>query len=717
MKPRPIRWFVACLVALVFGTLALGAPAASHDDGSGTIVEIDKPDELKPAVLQIAAGTTVTWVNKEDRTHRVRAATGTFDSGSLGKDATFNFRFDAAGTYSYSLGTLSNSSWSWWAGGTITVNGANPTPTPTAAPTEPPATQPTTGAAVSINDDFFTPATLNVAVGTTVVWTNRGGSKHTVTATGVFDSGVLSPGATFSFTFATPGTYRYVCEIHGGMTGTIVVGDGQTAAQPTPTAPAPTPTPVPTAIPQPSGAMVHILDNSYSPRTLTVPVGTTVTWMHTGTVKHTVTATGLFDSGILSPGATFRYTFTSPGTYTYRCELHSGMSGTIVVTGSGPTLAPTPPPVAAAPIVPAGAFEIAINDNSFGPASATVPVGTTVVWTNRGAVRHTVSGPGFSSGSIAAGGTFSFIFTAPGTYSYQCDFHAEMTGTIVVTGTASGSPVPVIAPIATPSPGPHPAAVPAGGLNIVIGDNVFNPGTTRVSVGTTVTWINHGRVRHTVTSETTVFDSGVMSPDGVFSVRFDTPGSYPYVCDIHPSMKGVIEVYGSNGAAPRATPLPSAAPTATATAPAAPTSAHVFINDNFFDAKEIRVTAGAEVTWMNHGVAKHTVTFTDGSGTSPLLATGQSWSHVFDKPGVYRYICALHPEMTGTVVVTEEVAATTSSGSSSVSTRATPQSAARAPESGTAVGLEAGILIGVVLGMMGAVVVGGPVFLALRRPA
>jgi plastocyanin len=711
MNGRRTRWFVLGALALAFGALALPAPAASHDDGAGTIVEIDKADELKPAAVQVATGTTITWVNKEDRTHRVRATAGTFDSGSLAKDATYSFRFDAGGTFPYSVGTLSNSSWSWWAGGTVTVSGGSATPAPTAAPTTPPAVPPSTGATVSISDNFFTPSSLTVAAGTTVVWTNRGSAKHTATAAGVFDSGVLSPGATFSFTFATPGTYRYVCEIHGGMTGTVVVSGDAPASTPAPPA---SPTPPPPALPQPSGAMVHILDNSFTPATLTVPVGTTVTWMQMGSVKHTVTSTN-FDSGILSPGATFSYTFASPGTYSYRCELHSGMGGTIIVTGAGPTLAPTAPPtLTPAPAAPAGAIAIAINDNSFTPGSATVPVGTTIVWTNHGAVRHTVSGPGFSSGSIAAGGTFSFTFNAPGTYAYQCDFHAEMTGTIVVTGSASGAtPAPVGTASGTPSPGPHPAAaLPVGGLSIVIGDNVFNPGTTRVAAGTTVTWVNHGRVRHTVTSANTVFDSGVMSPEGIFSVRFDNPGTYPYVCDIHPGMKGVIEVYGSDGVAPRASPIPSAAPTAAATT--TPGKAHVFINDNLFDPKETRISAGTEVTWMNHGVAKHTVTFVDGSGTSPLLATGESWSHTFDKPGVYKYICALHPEMTGTIVVTEAVA-TTTSGASIASTRNTTQSAARAPESGTGVGLGGGILIGVLLGIMGAVGVGGPVVLALRR--
>ena len=71
---------------------------------------------------------------------------------------------------------------------------------------------------------------------------------------------------------------------------------------------------------------------SFSPATLTVSVGTTVTWVNNETTIHTVTSTtGLFDSGDMSKGKTFKYTFTQAGTYPYHCIHHSGMNGTIVV--------------------------------------------------------------------------------------------------------------------------------------------------------------------------------------------------------------------------------------------------------------------------------------------------------------------------------------------------------------------------------------------------
>ena len=61
-------------------------------------------------------------------------------------------------------------------------------------------------------------------------------------------------------------------------------------------------------------------------------VGDTVTWTNTDDSPHTVTAEGgAFDSGNMDPGAIFSFTFTQPGTYTYRCDYHSDMQATIVV--------------------------------------------------------------------------------------------------------------------------------------------------------------------------------------------------------------------------------------------------------------------------------------------------------------------------------------------------------------------------------------------------
>ena len=80
------------------------------------------------------------------------------------------------------------------------------------------------GNSVSIKSYAFSVASLTVASGTTVTWTNNDPVTHTVTADdGSFDSGNLAPGATFSHKFSTAGTVNYHCNIHPGMKASVVV--------------------------------------------------------------------------------------------------------------------------------------------------------------------------------------------------------------------------------------------------------------------------------------------------------------------------------------------------------------------------------------------------------------------------------------------------------------------------------------------------------------
>lgn len=100
---------------------------------------------------------------------------------------------------------------------------------PTAQPTSQVSTQPTAlptsqvsnSASVTIQNFAFSPATVTIAKGGTVTWTNKDSTTHTVTfADGSSD---LAGGATFSKTFNDAGTFDYHCSIHPSMTGKVVV--------------------------------------------------------------------------------------------------------------------------------------------------------------------------------------------------------------------------------------------------------------------------------------------------------------------------------------------------------------------------------------------------------------------------------------------------------------------------------------------------------------
>lgn len=77
---------------------------------------------------------------------------------------------------------------------------------------------------------------------------------------------------------------------------------------------------------------VGIKDFKFSPPSLTVPAGTTVTWTNNDERRHTVTSTtGAFGSMGLSNGDTFAQTFTQPGTYQYFCSVHPRMQAAVIV--------------------------------------------------------------------------------------------------------------------------------------------------------------------------------------------------------------------------------------------------------------------------------------------------------------------------------------------------------------------------------------------------
>jgi plastocyanin len=84
---------------------------------------------------------------------------------------------------------------------------------------------------------------------------------------------------------------------------------------------------------QPSVPNQVVIDRRrFSPATITVAPGTTVTWVNHEDATHTVTADDKsFDSGKLDTGKTFSHTFDTAGTYPYHCEIHYGMTGQVVV--------------------------------------------------------------------------------------------------------------------------------------------------------------------------------------------------------------------------------------------------------------------------------------------------------------------------------------------------------------------------------------------------
>jgi plastocyanin len=94
--------------------------------------------------------------------------------------------------------------------------------------------------------------------------------------------------------------------------------------------------------------------------------------------------------------------------------------------------------------------------------------------------------------------------------------------------------------IATATLAPGAEADPAG--RVVIKDFMFAPAALTVKAGSVVRWTNQDNEPHTVASDAGVFRSGALDTNDSFSFKFDKPGTYHFLCSIHPYMVGTITV-------------------------------------------------------------------------------------------------------------------------------------------------------------------------------
>jgi len=87
---------------------------------------------------------------------------------------------------------------------------------------------------------------------------------------------------------------------------------------------------------------------------------------------------------------------------------------------------------------------VAIDNFTFAPQRLTVKAGSTVTWSNRDDIPHTVASATkqFKSKTLDTDDTFSFTFTTPGAYEYFCSLHPHMTGTIVVEAATGNGAAP-----------------------------------------------------------------------------------------------------------------------------------------------------------------------------------------------------------------------------------------------------------------------------------
>ena len=163
--------------------------------------------------------------------------------------------------------------------------------------------------------------------------------------------------------------------------------------------------------------------------------------------------------------------------------------------------------------------EVVLSKIAFTPNSIRVPLGTTISWINNDPTTYTVTSDSalFDSGDMIKGNVFSYVFNKAGTFTYRSKYQNGMIGTIIVQSDTIVK-------------------------EVSINQFAFSPATLTVSTGTVVKWTNNDPVSHIVTSDDGTFDSGVMNQGTIYSHTFNTKGSFPYHCHIHPFMSGIVVV-------------------------------------------------------------------------------------------------------------------------------------------------------------------------------
>ena len=175
----------------------------------------------------------------------------------------------------------------------------------------------------------YEPDVAKVPQGHTVEWTNADSVPHTVTSSvdfgETFDSSLIDAGGIFTLDTndLQVGEYEYFCIVHPWMISTLIIEEPKEGVKVT----------MPEGAAIPEEGQIY-----YDPQVIDVGVGTTVVWDNIDITVHTVTSgdpdggpDGLFDSGMMSTGDKYEFTFTTAGSQDYYCTFHPWMVGTVNV--------------------------------------------------------------------------------------------------------------------------------------------------------------------------------------------------------------------------------------------------------------------------------------------------------------------------------------------------------------------------------------------------
>ena len=287
------------------------SPSSPPGQTSATVQGVE--DAFTPSTVTITAGGTVTWtmVDEEHDVTWTGAAPPGGNTGRIDDDAPVSRTFPTAGTYAYTCSRHDGEH-----GGTVIVQGGGgggETPVLTSVVISPASPSVAVGATLQLTATPLDQGGRTMTGLSAAQWSSANTATATVSASGVV-TGVAAGTVGITARFTQGATTREA-------TVNVTVGT--------------TTTPPPTNPPPPLAATVTTPGESFSPATVTIGTGGTVTWQFTGSSRHNVTFNGNAPTGGNIPdteaGGSAQRTFSTAGTYAYTCTRHSGMNGTVVV--------------------------------------------------------------------------------------------------------------------------------------------------------------------------------------------------------------------------------------------------------------------------------------------------------------------------------------------------------------------------------------------------
>ncbi len=299
--------------------------------------------------------------------------------------------------------------------------------------------------------------------------------------------------------------------VTGASAGTAVITASLSTSGVTHTATAT----VTVTVPQPGSVTVTTPDNTFSPPTVTITAGGTVTWQFSGST-HNVTFTGTAPAGgnipDQDPGNAASRLFAAAGTYGYACTRHNGMTGQVVVQAGGPQT---------------------YSSLTLEPAAVSVGVGGTTQLTATPRDQNGLPIAGLPAPTLGSTDTSVVTVSATGLVTGVAPGTARVIASLMASGAIHADTSTVTVTVAQP-----------GDVTVTTPGNTFSPDRIEIAVGRTVTWQFSGAV-HNVTFVDAAPPGGNI-PDALpgtsASRTFPAEGDYEYGCTLHPGMSGRVRV-------------------------------------------------------------------------------------------------------------------------------------------------------------------------------